>query len=76
MFFLINHHILTSLACQAVKTRLSKIFTVLLIGLDLDICLDLQISDFLLKPSLSENIDPRKYMDIMENIVQNGFSLY
>ena len=38
--------------------------------------MDLQISGFLLKPWLSENIDVRNFMDIMENIVQNGFSLY
>ena len=32
--------------------------------------------NFLLKPWLSENIDTLKYMDIMENSVQNGFPLY
>ena len=32
--------------------------------------------DFLLKPWLCENIDTLKYMDIMENPVQNGFPLY
>ena len=32
--------------------------------------------DFFLRPWLCENIDTLKYMDTMENPVQNGFSLY
>ena len=79
MFFLTNHHIHTSLACQAVKTRVSDIFIITYSVVDRDICLDLRGSTifgtFLLKPWLSENIDARKYVDIMENTVQNGFSL-